>query len=140
MIKKFLIVSLLLMSLACFSEEKSYGNVAVSKLIRVSDGDTFVVDIKDYPDIVGKNISIRIYGIDTPEKLDIRDQFRQLALKAKVYSISKLTTAKTIELKNMKRDKYFRILADVFVDGEDLGKLLIANGYAKAYFGGHKEW
>ncbi|MCJ7765924.1 MAG: thermonuclease family protein [Thiovulaceae bacterium] len=42
----------------------------------------------------------------------------------------------------MKREKYFRILADVYVDGEALGEMLIYNGLAVPYDGGHKgkEW
>ena len=41
----------------------------------------------------------------------------------------------SIVLKNPKRGKYFRIVADVEINGMDLGKLLIWMGYAKAYDG-----
>ena len=45
----------------------SYGTVSVSRVIRVIDGDTFVVGIDELPDLIGKDISVRVNGIDTPE-------------------------------------------------------------------------
>ena len=38
----------------------------------------------------------------------------------------------------MKRGKYFRIAADVIVDGEDLGDMLVEAGMAVRYNGGKK--
>ena len=38
----------------------------------------------------------------------------------------------------MERGKYFRIAADVYVDGENLGDLLIEAGVAIRYNGGKK--
>ena len=43
--------------------------------------------------------------------------------------------AKTIELKNPQRDKYFRVLAEVWIDGESLGEKLKSDGLAKDYDG-----
>jgi micrococcal nuclease len=39
----------------------------------------------------------------------------------------------------MDRGKYFRILADVYVDGENLTDLLISAGHARPYDGGKRE-
>jgi len=61
-----------------------------------------------------------------------------LALKAKQFAVEQLRNAEQIELINMRRGKYFLILADVYVDGRDLGKLLIEEGLAKLYDGGTK--
>ena len=49
-----------------------------------------------------------------------------------------LKDAEQITLKNMERGKYFRIAADVIVDGENLGDLLIEAGMAIRYNGGKK--
>jgi endonuclease YncB( thermonuclease family) len=38
----------------------------------------------------------------------------------------------------MQRGKYFRIVADVYVDGSDLGQELIEKGLAKPYHGEKK--
>ena len=37
------------------------------KVIKVRDGDTFVITIEDTPDVFGEEIAVRIRGIDTPE-------------------------------------------------------------------------
>ncbi|MBT3923911.1 MAG: hypothetical protein HOF21_15195 [Nitrospina sp.] len=49
-----------------------------------------------------------------------------------------LKDAERITLKNMERGKYFRIAADVFVDGENLADMLIEAGVAVRYGGGKK--
>ena len=41
-------------------------------------------------------------------------------------------------MRNLERGKYFRIVADVYVDGEDLGGLLVEAGAAVRYDGGKK--
>lgn len=116
------------------------GLVAVT-VVSVHDGDTFSCDIAGYPPIIGHHIGIRINGIDTPEMKDKRPTVRELARKAKEFSEKRLMAAGMVELRNMQRDKYFRIVADVYVDGVDLGRELIDAGLAKPYDGGRKpQW
>ena len=50
-----------------------------------------------------------------------------------------LRSAKAIELRNIERGKYFRILADVYTDGKSLAEGLIKSGHARAYDGGKRE-
>lgn len=116
--------------------KKTYGDVIVKDVVSVYDGDTFKVNIKGYPPIIGEEIKIRIAGIDTPEKRGTTGYIKELAEKARKFTEHKLRHAKKIELKNMRRGKYFRILADVFVDGENLAKELIRVGLGKEYGGG----
>lgn len=104
------------------------------QVVSVYDGDTFKANIVGYPDIIGENISIRIKGIDTPE---IRGGNPDTALKARAHTERRLSEGK-ITLGNLERDKYFRILADVYVDGEHLGNELIEQGLAREYDGGKK--
>ena len=49
-----------------------------------------------------------------------------------------LRNGKTIELKNLKRGKYFRVVADVYVDGVSLADRLIKAGHGRPYDGGTK--
>ncbi len=49
-----------------------------------------------------------------------------------------LKDAEQIILKNMERGKYFRIAADVIVDGESLANMLVEAGMAVRYDGGKK--
>ena len=60
-----------------------YGTVTVSKVISVYDGDTFRVDINSLPPIVGKNIPIRVNGVDTPEIRGKCQYEKDLALEAR---------------------------------------------------------
>ena len=123
------------------SDDRTYGDVVVSKVISVYDGDTFKVDIEEWPEIIGDDISVRVYGIDTPELRDPREDVRWLAKRAASRVRQLLTTADRIELTELRRGKYFRIVARVRVDGRDLSQLLVRERLAKPYFGGKKqEW
>ncbi|MFW9874929.1 MAG: thermonuclease family protein [Candidatus Thorarchaeota archaeon] len=142
-IKRLLIlffVALLFFSISptlAFSSN-AYGEAIVSEVTAIYDGDTFTANIKDYPPIIGERIKIRIKGIDTPELSDRDPKVRALALKAKQYTVRRLRDSKNITLKNIQRGKYFRILADVYVDGSSLGEELIKAGLAKPYSGDKK--
>lgn len=116
----------------------NYDTVTVSKVLRVNDGDTFYCNIDSWPDIVGKNIGIRIGRIDTPEKHSLDSGARLLAQRACNLTTIALELAKTIELRCMKRGKYFRIIADVYVDGKSLALMLLRAGLAKSYDGGKR--
>ena len=83
--------------------DKIYGNVIVSEITSIYDGDTFRANIKGYPPIIGEKISIRINGIDTPEMRGKSEKEKELARKAKQFTVDKLRNAKTIELRNIKR-------------------------------------
>lgn len=50
-----------------------------------------------------------------------------------------MDAAKVIGLKKVRRDKYFRILADVMIDGQSAAEMMLKAGFAKAYDGGTKE-
>ncbi len=137
----FLFIITLLFSLALHGESlsnKNYGSTVVSKVTSIYDGDTFRANLVGYPEIVGYRIGIRVNGIDTPEMRGKCQKEKDLARKAKQFAVTKLRAAKKIELKNMKRGKYFRIVADVYVDNRNLGTMLIENHLAVPYDGGHK--
>ena len=136
--KKLLL--LLILSLGVFSSQAApeYGTVTVSKVISVYDGDTFRVDIDSLSPIVGKNIRIRLNGVDTPEIQGKCQYEKDLALKARDFVRNKLTNAKEIKLTKLQRGKYFRVVADVMVDGVSLEKELLENKLAYKYTGGKK--
>jgi micrococcal nuclease len=115
-----------------------YGTVTVSKVISVYDGDTFRVDIASLPPIVGKNIPIRVNGVDTPEIQGKCQYEKNLALKARDFVRGKLANAKEIKLTNLQRGKYFRVVANVLVDGVSLEQELLDNELAYGYDGGKK--
>jgi len=115
-----------------------YGTVTVSKVISIYDGDTFRVDIDSLPPIVGKNIPIRLNGVDTPEIRGKCQYEKDLALKARNFVRNKLANAKEIKLTKLQRGKYFRVVADVYLDGVSLEQELLENKLAYKYTGGKK--
>lgn len=102
------------------TQDKLYPDVKVSRLLRVIDGDTFACDINEHSAIAGKNISIRLRGINTPELRSKDSEERKSAILEKQRLSDLLTNALVIELRNIDRDKYFRIDADVYIDGIDV--------------------
>ena len=66
--------------------------------------------------IIGKKIAIRVNGIDTPEIRGKCDKEKYNAEQAKGMVEEFLKDAERIDLKNMERGKYFRIVADVYAD------------------------
>lgn len=138
--RKFLIIAaiLVLATIALAAGQAEYGNVFVDEIVRVYDGDTFYCNISQWPKILGDNIGIRINGIDTPEMRGSPPQVKAMAEMAKRIVHDELTAARTVVLKNIKRGKYFRVVADVECDGQDLAQVLINAGLAKRYDGGTK--
>lgn len=111
----------------------NYGNAEISKVISVYDGDTFKADIKGYQAVVGTNISIRVANIDTAEIRATCSDEKAMALKGRHFTSNALSSANVIELRNIKRGKYFRLVADVYIDGVNLGSELLKAGLAVEY-------
>ena len=139
--KKILFLTVIILAaVICYAKtQKQYGHVFVDEIIRVYDGDTFYCNVYQWPKILGDNIGIRINGIDTPEMRGSSPRIKKLAEKAKAIVQNRLFEARVIVLKNIKRGKYFRVVADVEVDGKDLAQILIDAGLAKRYDGGTKD-
>ena len=136
---KAVIFLLLLLIVPQAREARTYGEASIKNIIAVYDGDTFRANLEGFPAIIGENIGIRINGIDTPEMKDKRPHIKALAIKARNYLRARLKEAKEVKLISLQRGKYFRIVAQVIVDGQDIGQELIKAGLAKPYSGGKKE-
>lgn len=107
--------------------------------LRNYDGDTVTFSIPDVHPLLGQNISVRILGVDTPEKNGKKPCERDRARDAQRLVANLLKNAKQIELRKVSRDKYFRILAEVWVDNTtSIADILIRNKLAYRYEGGRK--
>lgn len=104
--------------------EKEFGQNRIAVVERIIDGDT----------IQASGITIRLLGINTPEKGE------KYYNEAKEF-LEKEILNKTIELKfgKEKKDLYNRTLAYVFFQGENINKKIISNGFANAYFPSGKD-
>ena len=93
-------------------------------VIRVIDGDTFVIEYD------GEPTSVRIAGIDTPERGEPGYEEATRALEGLIIGEEvKLTFADPSD----KRDNFGRLLARVKVNGLDIGEIILAQGLAESY-------
>lgn len=106
--------------------------------LRNYDGDTVAFNIPHVHPLLGHDINVRLTNVDAPEIKTINICEKKVALKAKEFVESQLVNATRIDLHNVKRDKYFRIDADIVVNGKSLSQLLLDKNMAYPYHGGHK--
>lgn len=113
-------------------------NYPITKIV---DGDTINFEAKFLPNPLKKELSLRIYGIDTPEK-GARAKCtkeKELSESAAKYTSNVISKATKTQIELIQWDKYGgRVLGDIYVDDKSLRQLLIKNGYAREYFGGVK--
>lgn len=96
------------------------------KVLRVVDGDTFVIDYN------GTEEKVRLIGIDTPESVHPdADKNSAAGITASDYTKSLLKgKSVSLEFDVQQRDKYGRMLVYAYVDGYMLNKKLLEDGYA----------
>ena len=114
-------------------------NFRCVKFIRNYDGDTLTVTLPGGHTLFGKKIPVRVRGVDTPEMGGPLPCEKQAARAAKNLTQNLLKNAKRIDLINIGRDKYFRVLADVLYDGKNLAEIILKNQLAYPYEGKKKQ-
>jgi endonuclease YncB( thermonuclease family) len=119
----------------------AWANPYPVKVLRVIDGDTIEIEARFLPPELKQKLSIRVLGVDTPEK-GHRAQCPQeaaLAERASAYTKSLIASGQPVEIDIKSWDKYGgRILGAVRVGGQDLASGLIANGLGRPYYGEKK--
>lgn len=131
--------------IAALSCSVAFANPYAYKITRVIDGDTVEFQADFLPDPLPKKLSIRVLGVDTPEKGHRAScpQEAEAANRASQFTKDSLNNAikagQPILVEIQKHDKYGgRVLGDVIINGQRLSQLLIANGHARAYYGEKK--
>lgn len=109
---------LLLVLPVCF---RTQAQVLSGRAIEIKDGDSFVLRTTS-----GSNITIRLNGIDCPEK------GQDFGKRAKEFTAS-FCKGSTVEVHVVEQDKYGRKVADVYVNGSSLNKALVRSGLAWHY-------
>lgn len=107
------------------------------QLGKVLDGDTFKVYLACNYKLFCKAVSVRVRGVDTPE-LKSKDPETKAKAKAAQKFTRDFLTGKKITLKQCTRDKYFRLLCDVYADDKSLADMLLSENLATPYNGGKK--
>lgn len=111
------------------------------QILRVIDGDTVEFEAGFLPGALKQKLSLRIYGVDTPEKSPRAkcSEENLKSLNAKLFTEQEIMNAMKVQIYIKGWDKYGgRVLGDVILDGEFLSTRLIAKGYAVPYYGEDK--
>jgi micrococcal nuclease len=139
--KKLLAVLLLVPALA-FAQKTPKGVVYDAQIIRVSDGDTIVIAAPFLPQPLKPELAVRIFGVDTPEK-GFRgqcDSEKQRGEAASVFTKNLVQASQQRQVILYGWDKFGgRVLGDIILNGQSLRSQLIANGFAREYYGDAKQ-
>ena len=136
--KKLILLLLVLPMLATAQPKQKPGVTYDAVITRVIDGDTVAFQADFLPAPLKKELSIRVYGVDTPEK-GFRAQCPSEAQRgeaASAFTKQAVAASQTRQVVLMDWDKYGgRVLGDVLLNGVSLRQQLIANGFAREYYG-----
>ena len=137
--KKLLTIALLLaISTIAFAQKQKPMNIYDFPITRVIDGDTVAFQANFLPPPLKQELSIRVFGVDTPEKgfraqCPSEDQRGQAAT---AFTKNAITNAQKRQVAIADWDKYGgRVLGDILLDGQSLRMMLIQNGFAREYYG-----
>ena len=141
--KKLLIVAILaLTSVASFAQKEKPMAIYDFPLTRVIDGDTVAFQATFLPPPLKQELSIRVFGVDTPEKghRAMCPQEAQRGEAATAFTKAQINAAQKRQVALLDWDKYGgRVLGDVLLDGKSLRAMLIQNGFAREYYGEAKQ-
>lgn len=116
--KKLFLILFFLFGLL-FAESFVDKNSFETRVSRVIDGDTLEIRFNS------KKLRVRIYGIDAPE---LKQKFGKES-KARLVS---LVQGRRVNIVPKNRDKYGRMVAAVKFGGKDVGREMVARGWAWA--------
>lgn len=140
--KRLLALALICLATPALAQKVPAGVSRTANILRVVDGDTVVIEALWVPAPIKKEISVRIFGVDTPEK-----GFRAKCPAEDMRAQAATSFTKDLVAKSVKKrwvlydwDKYGgRVLGDIILDGKSLRYELISRGYAREYFGDAKQ-
>ena len=113
------------------------------RVAHIIDGDTFVGDILLADKTEVMSVKVRLRNVDTPELHGNCESEIKRANYAKQRLGELIPVGSTVEIKNVKNDKYAgRIDANVYDSANrDVGQVLIKEKVGRAYSGGkRKSW
>jgi endonuclease YncB( thermonuclease family) len=136
--KKIITIALLAISTIAFAQKQKPMNIYDFPITRVIDGDTVAFQATFLPPPLKQELSIRVFGVDTPEKgfraqCPSEDQRGQAA---SAFTKNAIAKAQKRQVAIADWDKYGgRVLGDILLDGQSLRTMLIQNGFAREYYG-----
>ena len=111
------------------SVSSSSSDFNLAHVVRAVDGDTLVVTID------GKEVRVRILGINAPESVDPHRPVQCYGPEAskKMHALADGNDVALIPEQKDDRDAFGRLLRYVELDGNDLGAEMITEGFAENY-------
>ncbi len=143
--KRFLLL-LLVVPVLAFAQKTPKGATYDAQILRVTDGDTVVIAAPFLPAPLKPELAIRMYGVDTLEK-GHRAQCPSEAQRgeaASAFTKNAINSAAAgggkFQVTMYGWDKFGgRVLGDILINGQSLRAALIANGFAREYYGDAKQ-
>ena len=136
--KKLLALLLIVPCLVLAQPKQKPGVTYDAVITRVIDGDTVGIQATWLPAPLKPELSIRVFGVDTPEK-GHRAACPSEAARgeaATAFTKAQINAATKRQIVLMDWDKYGgRVLGDVLLNGQSLRVMLIQNGFAREYYG-----
>jgi len=143
--KRFLAV-LLLVPVLAFAQKTPQGVTYDAQILRVTDGDTVVIAAPFLPKPLKPELAIRVFGVDTPEKGHRAqcDSEKVRGEAASAFTKNAINQAAAaggkFQVTMYGWDKFGgRVLGDLLINGQSLRAALIANGFAREYYGEAKQ-
>jgi endonuclease YncB( thermonuclease family) len=131
-----------LIPVAVLAQKQPPGVMYDVVITRVVDGDTVGFEALYLPAPLKPELRLRVYGVDTPEK-GFRakcDSEAQRGAAATDFTKKLVEKSKKRQVMLMDWDKFGgRVLGDLILDGVSLRQQLIANGFAREYYGEAKQ-
>jgi endonuclease YncB( thermonuclease family) len=143
--KRFLLL-LLVVPVLAFAQKTPKGATYDAQILRVTDGDTVVIAAPFLPAPLKPELAIRVYGVDTPEKghRAMCPSEAQRGEAASAFTKNAINSAAAgggkFQVIMYGWDKFGgRVLGDLLINGQSLRAALIANGFAREYYGDAKQ-
>ena len=108
----------------------SFGDRPGAKYVACFDGANCTFTLPGVDPLLGLQIPVRVRGIQVPSIRGACQEENDLGLRARDVVRSSLERAGTIILRNVERGASFQLVAEVEVDGQDLGTILVESDLA----------
>ena len=139
---KKLLAVLLLVPVLAFAQKTPKGATYDAQILRVTDGDTVVIAAPFLPAPFKPELAIRVFGVDTPEKghRAMCPSEAQRGEAASAFTKNAIAQGGKFQGTMYGWDQFGgRVLGDILINGQSLRAGLIANGFAREYYGEAKQ-
>jgi len=112
----------------------SESDPVISKVVEVTHGDKLVVNIAEPHELADNYIKVSLKDVDAPDATKSCPKQMEFGIKVRDYVSKRLEDATSIRLTNIRKTNT-KLIAQLIVDGKDLGDELVEMGYASEEYG-----